>query len=222
MEILVFGGLIVAALCVFAVFGLALLLVKAVVLLVLLPLRLVVGLVWLPIKLAGGLVGLLLLPVVAVVAVGAAFVSGMMVLTLPLLPLAGLVLLVWLLSRPSKKAAAAWQAALHGRFRLPPLGVALEGIGRLQQRLFLEASSDQLKSDGQPRAREAARHRYRGQAGQRRADREDVGQVHLQRVVEPFAQPERRLPASSAGRRGLRGGRRRRNPAGSACGPAGP
>jgi len=107
MEILALGGLIVAGLMVFAVFGLAIALIKGLVLLILLPFRLVFGLLLLPFRLIGGLIGLMLLPVLAVVAIVLAAVGGLLVLFVPLLPLAVAVGLIWLLVKSSTKPAAA-------------------------------------------------------------------------------------------------------------------
>jgi hypothetical protein len=107
MEILALGGLIVAALMVFAVFGLAIALIKGLVLLILLPFRLVFGLLLLPFRLIGGLIGLMVLPALAVVAIVLAAVGGLLVLFVPLLPLALAVGLIWLLFKSSTKPAAA-------------------------------------------------------------------------------------------------------------------
>jgi hypothetical protein len=107
MEILALGGLIVAVAMVFAVFGLAMLLVKGVVLLILLPLRLVFGILTLPFRLAGGLVALLVLPVVAVIGLLIVVVGGLLAVFVPLLPVAALAGLIWLLAKSTTKPAAA-------------------------------------------------------------------------------------------------------------------
>ncbi len=107
MEILALGGLIVAAATVFAVFGLAMLLVKGIVFLILLPLRLVFGILTLPFRLAGGLVALLVLPVLAVIGLLVVVVGGLLAVLVPLLPVAALAGLIWLLARSSTKPAAA-------------------------------------------------------------------------------------------------------------------
>ena len=179
-EVLAFGGLIVAALMVAAVVGLVVLLVKGVILLVLLPLRLAFGLILLPFRLLGVLVALLLVPVIAV---------------------AGLLAAVR--RRPVRAGRAAAASRGHRARRLVHLEgedasgcgmtpFALEGVGGPQQRRLVEAPSNQLQPDRQPAGGQPARHRQRRQPGQRRAHREDVRQVHLERVVEPFAQRERR------------------------------
>ena len=107
MEVLALGGLIVAAAMVFAVFGLAMLLVKGILLLILLPIRLVFGILTLPFRLAGGLVALLVLPVVAVFGLLIVVVGGLLAVVVPLLPVAALAGLVWLLARSTTKPAAA-------------------------------------------------------------------------------------------------------------------
>lgn len=106
---LALGGMIMAAFVVLAVFGLALFLVKGLLFLVLLPFRLLFGLLMFPLRVAGGVIGLLLLPlfgVLALLVAVAVFLGGLLTLALPLLPLAALVLLVWFLSRPSRRRAA--------------------------------------------------------------------------------------------------------------------
>ena len=106
---LALSGLVLTVLLSFAVFGVALFLIKGVLLLVLLPLRLVLGILLFPLRLAGGLLGLVLLPVfgiLAVLAFGAAVLGGLFVLTLPLLPLAALVFVIWLLAKATRRPAA--------------------------------------------------------------------------------------------------------------------
>jgi hypothetical protein len=107
MEILALGGLIVAVAMVFAVFGLTMLLIKGIVLLILLPIRLVLGILTLPFRLAGGLIGLLVLPVLAVLGILIVVVGGLLAIVVPLLPVAALAGLVWLLARSNTKPAAA-------------------------------------------------------------------------------------------------------------------
>jgi len=107
MEVLALGGLIVAAAMVFAVFGLAMLLVKGILLLILLPIRLVFGILTLPFRLAGGLVALLVLPVVAVFGLLIVVVGGLLAVVVPLLPVAALAGLIWLLAKSTTKPAAA-------------------------------------------------------------------------------------------------------------------
>ncbi len=96
------GGLFVVAFLVLAVFGLVALLIKAILLLVLLPFKLVFGL-------TRGLIGLILLPVFLVVGglvAVLAIVGGLFALAVPLLPLAALVFVVWLITRSNRKPAA--------------------------------------------------------------------------------------------------------------------
>jgi hypothetical protein len=107
VEILVFGGLIVAALSLFAVVGLALFALKFVLLLVLLPVRLALGLLVLPFRLAGALVGLMAVPVLVVAGGVALLVGGVLALILPFLPVAAVFGLMWLLARSTSKPAAA-------------------------------------------------------------------------------------------------------------------
>ncbi len=107
MEILALGGLVVAAAMVFAVFGLAMLLVKGILFLILLPIRLVFGILAFPFRLAGGLIGLLVLPVLAVFALLVVVVGGLLAVAVPLLPVAALAGLIWLLARSTTKPAAA-------------------------------------------------------------------------------------------------------------------
>ncbi len=107
MEILALGGLIVAAAMLFAVFGLAMLLVKGIVLLILLPLRLAFGILTLPFRLAGGLLGLLVLPIIAFFGLLLLVVGGLFAVIVPLLPVAALVGLIWLLAKATTKPAAA-------------------------------------------------------------------------------------------------------------------
>ena len=107
MEVLALGGLIVAAAMVFAVFGLAMLLVKGILLLILLPIRLVFGILTFPFRLAGGLVALLVLPVVAVFGLLIVVVGGLLAVVVPLLPVAALAGLIWLLAKSTTKPAAA-------------------------------------------------------------------------------------------------------------------
>ena len=79
-----------------------------------------------------------------------------------------------------------------------PLGVALERVGGAQDGGFVEHPADQLEADRQAirsRARrvdEPARHADRRQSREVGAHREDVGEIHLQRVVGLLAEPERR------------------------------
>ena len=107
MEILALGGLIVAVAMLFAVFGLAMFLVKGIVLLILLPVRLAFGILTLPFRLAGGLFGLLLLPVVAFFGLLLVVVGGLVAVVVPLLPVAALAGLIWLLAKSTTKPAAA-------------------------------------------------------------------------------------------------------------------
>jgi len=106
VGMLALGGIIVTAFLVLVVLGLAALVIKGVLLLIFLPLRLLFGIVLFPFRLARGLVGLVLLPVIllagGLVAV-VAIVGGFFALALPLLPLAALVFVVWLLTRASRK-----------------------------------------------------------------------------------------------------------------------
>ena len=121
-TLLTLGGIVLAAFVALSIalavvlgFGLAALglvavLVKGVLMLVLLPFRLFFGLLLFPFRLARGLLGLLLLPVVLVfggLIALVALVGGLLTLTMPLLPLAALVVLVWLLGRSKRKPAAA-------------------------------------------------------------------------------------------------------------------
>ena len=92
----------------------------------------------------------------------------------------------------------------HQRIRIggvlfPPFGVALVGVGDAQQRRLVEQPAGQLQADRQAIGGEAARHADRRQAGQVRADGEDVGQIHLQRIVDLLAEPERRRRARRHG-----------------------
>jgi hypothetical protein len=107
MEILALGGLIVAAMMLFAVFGLVMLLVKGIVLLILLPVRLVFGILTLPFRLAGGLFGLLVLPIVAFFGLLLVVVGGLLAVVVPLIPVAALAGLIWLLAKSTTKPAAA-------------------------------------------------------------------------------------------------------------------
>ena len=107
MEVLALGGLIVAVAMVFAVLGLAMLLIKGMVLLILLPIRLLFGILTLPFRLAGGLIALLVLPVVAVIGLTFAVIGGLLALVVPLLPVAALAGLIWVLAKSKTKPAAA-------------------------------------------------------------------------------------------------------------------
>jgi len=107
VEMLALGGLFVAAAIVFAVFGLIMLLIKGIVLLILLPLRLVFGILTLPFRLAGGVIALLLLPVMAVLGLLVVVVGGLLAVFVPLLPVAALAGLIWLLAKSTTKPAAA-------------------------------------------------------------------------------------------------------------------
>ena len=75
---------------------------------------------------------------------------------------------------------------------------------------------------GSPASENAAGHRDRRHAGQRRRDREHVVQVHRDGVVGLLAELEggRRAPSATRSRRPRR--RPDRSPGGSACGRAGP
>ena len=68
----------------------------------------------------------------------------------------------------------------------------LVGVGDAQQAGLVERPAGQLQADRQAIRREPARHADRRQAGQVGADREHVGQIHLQRIVGALAEPERR------------------------------
>jgi hypothetical protein len=107
MEILAFGALIVAAAMLFAAFGLVMLLIKGIVLLILLPIRLAFGILLLPFRLARGLVGLAVLPVVTVFGLLLVVVGGLLAVVVPLLPVAALAGLIWLLAKSNTKPAAA-------------------------------------------------------------------------------------------------------------------
>ena len=103
------GGVFIAGFFLLAVLGMVALLLKGVLLLIFLPLRLLFGLAMVPFRLAGGLLGLVLLPVILVFGVLVAvlaLVGGLLTLTLPLLPLAALVFIVWLITRANKRPAA--------------------------------------------------------------------------------------------------------------------
>jgi hypothetical protein len=110
VGMLALGGMILAALMVAVAFGFVLFLVKAVLLLVLLPFRLLAGLLLLPFRLMGGLLGLLMVPiagVVGLVALLAVVLGGLFMLTVPLLPLAVIALVVWMLRKARTVPAAA-------------------------------------------------------------------------------------------------------------------
>jgi len=107
VTLLTLGGLALAVLAVVFAAGLVLFLLKLVVLLVLLPLKLLAGAVLFPIRLIGGLIGVLFLPMLALLAVGAAVVAGLFALALPLLPLAVVVGIVWLIVKATSQPALA-------------------------------------------------------------------------------------------------------------------
>jgi hypothetical protein len=107
IGMLAFGGLIVAALMVAAVFGVVALLIKGVVLLVLLPLRIAASLILLPFRLLGFLLALFLVPVLAIAALLVTVLGGVVFLALPLLPLAAIALVVWFISKARTHPAAA-------------------------------------------------------------------------------------------------------------------
>ena len=79
------------------------------------------------------------------------------------------------------------------------VGRLLVGVAGAEQRRLVERPAQELQADGQA-AHEAAGHRQPGHAGQVGGHREDVGQVHLQRIVGLLAEPERRRRASWASR----------------------
>ena len=92
-----------------SVIGAVLFVVKAVLMLVLLPLRLVgfgIRLVLLPVKLALGLLVLPILAIAGILGLGGLLIGGLVALLVPLLPIAFLVLLVWLLVKAMSRPAA--------------------------------------------------------------------------------------------------------------------
>src|SRR3972149_960462 len=66
--------------------------------------------------------------------------------------------------------------------RVPGRGL-LVGVGRAQQRGLVERFADQLEPDGEPALGEAARQREAREPRQVHRDREDVAEVHLERVL---------------------------------------
>ena len=73
----------------------------------------------------------------------------------------------------------------------------LVGIGHPEDLLLPEMVGQNLQADGQPLLAETARKRKPWEAGQIARDREDVREVHLQRIIHLLPQFE--------GRRGGRG-----------------
>jgi hypothetical protein len=66
-----------------------------------------------------------------------------------------------------------------------------EGVRYPQYRGFVQAAPGELEADGETPACQPARHANRRQAGQVRADGEDIREIHLQRVVHALAELER-------------------------------
>lgn len=112
IELLVFGGLIAAALAVAAVIGFVFVLLKFLFWIVLLPFRLLLKLVMIPVWLTIGAVGLalgflalpLLLAVVAIVAV-LGVIAAVLAFLLPLIPFVLLGLLIWAIFRRTPAVA---------------------------------------------------------------------------------------------------------------------
>src|SRR5574341_208146 len=72
-----------------------------------------------------------------------------------------------------------------------PLGGALVSGCRAQNRGFRERLTDHLEADRQAVRRKPARQRHRGHTRQVDGNREDIREVHLQRVLRLFADSER-------------------------------
>src|SRR6202040_1797596 len=68
---------------------------------------------------------------------------------------------------------------------------ALPCVACAQYRFLSERRTDQLQSDRHPATVNAARHRHPGQPGEVHRYCEDVGEIHLERIVRLFAEPER-------------------------------
>jgi hypothetical protein len=112
VELLVFGGLAVAALAVIAAVSFVFLLLKAVLWVVLLPFRLLLKLIMIPVWLTVGAVGLALgaaaLPVILLVLTAVAVIgviTTVLALLLPAIPFVLLGLMLWAIFRKTPAVA---------------------------------------------------------------------------------------------------------------------
>src|SRR3990170_9051013 len=71
----------------------------------------------------------------------------------------------------------------QGWFAEVPVCRLLVSVGHLEDGRLVEGLPDELKSDRQPSLCEPTRDRHAGQARQVDGDREDVREVHLERVL---------------------------------------
>jgi hypothetical protein len=81
----------------------------------------------------------------------------------------------------------------HDRVALVPLGCLLVGVADAQEAALAEGATQKLKSHGEINAvavGESAGEAEAADAGKVRGDREDVGEVHLERVIGLLAKSE--------------------------------
>src|SRR5689334_4115074 len=88
-----------------------------------------------------------------------------------------------------------------GEWRLltPPCRLPFVGVGDAEQRRLVERTAEELQANGKAVLREAARNADARKPRQVCADRKDVGEVHLQRILDALADSKRRNRARRHG-----------------------